>query len=265
MEKNDRLGAHGTGVNTNKPDTTRDEEPSEDRRSENITNAPQNETQRLEKRALEEYGNRKSSVLRKKTHAPALLTKDGTGLYRSNGHGWDLKAEHHWGLINTHCGESASGNNMMTCQTASDSLRESVNKYSQRKTSTCTFSVLAIHLPGEKYFKQALRLDRAFTHNLITRKRISEIEKTMGVELPLQIYSGEAVTFGGRKVSPRFQVTLDWHVLGTSTTRTHTFLVEEEDESFQLLLRREDVDEIGFFVTDHTVSHIRNPQEDMSA
>ncbi|KAL8808572.1 MAG: hypothetical protein Q9200_004235 [Gallowayella weberi] len=260
MEQNDHPGAHGNRAGTNKRDAIKDEEPSDKKRGESITNATQNETQRLGERSLEEYVNRESSVLLKKIYAPALLTDDGTVLYRSNGHGLDLKVEHHWGLLNTHRAESESGNNLMARQMASESLIESVNKYSQQKPPAPTFSVLAIHLPSEKHFKQALRLDTACTYNLVTRKRILEIEDKMGVELPLQTYSGEAVTLKGRKVLPRFQVTLDWHVLGTTTTRTNTFLVEEEDESFQLLLRREDLNKIGFLVTDLTISHIRHPQ-----
>ncbi|KAL8810669.1 MAG: hypothetical protein Q9223_007711, partial [Gallowayella weberi] len=259
MEKSGRPEAHCTGASTNKADAIKNEKTSNDRPSTSVTSTTSNETQRLGMGGSEEYTNEKSSVLLQTNHEPASSTEDDTGLYQSTGHDLDLNLKNSRGLMSRHPSEGANGNDLVTSQTAPESSIESINNSSRRKAPASMVSIMVIHPPGEKRFMQMLRLDTAASYNLITRKRVLDIEKKIGAGLPLQNYSGEAVTLMGREVLPRFQVTLDWHVLGRTITRTHTFLIDEEHEDFQLLLRRQDLDEIGFLFADQNISNIRNP------
>ncbi|KAL8685039.1 MAG: hypothetical protein Q9224_006005, partial [Gallowayella concinna] len=114
MAHSESLEAQGTGAGTNKADAIKTEVPSNDKNIANTTRATQNGTRKLGKGGLEEQTHKRTSVSLKSNQAPALLKNDSTDIYRSTGHGLDLKVEDSWGLVYPYRGEGASGNDLVT-------------------------------------------------------------------------------------------------------------------------------------------------------
>ncbi|KAL9024266.1 MAG: hypothetical protein Q9196_006639 [Gyalolechia fulgens] len=155
----------------------------------------------------------------------------------------DANAVGGWGIAGLQTDDPRSGN------TVGRQMFQEILPLSPSLPVPTTF-LMAIHRPEGQTIIRVAKLDTGAKVNLISRELVTSIG------LHVEAYTGQDIQPIGPPVSPKGQVTLDWHVSGKRPSHKTTFLILEDSQFFDILLSEQEIQKHGFFVRNSEVYYL---------